>query len=226
MNIPSTSAIMADPAPQPADKPAMEGQPLQEPVDAVLMKAVAKEDGEKEVQTQPEAGPSISTTDNVNEKQDTTAATEAESAEAVSPLKGKEKIESSTSAAKTQEDDLSIGPTDPVSNESATASDHPVCNITLLLPSGARHPYKLDEKYLTKRNVDVPGWTEGGKKDPFSISVYTLKELILREWRDEWDNKPASPSSIRLIHFGKLLEDKEQLKSTSFFSARVTAYLL
>ncbi len=91
----------------------------------------------------------------------------------------------------------------------------PVCNITLLLPTGARHPYRIDEKYLAKRNVEVPDLTEpGGRRDPFSISVYKLKELILREWRDEWDGKPASPSSIRLIYFGKLLEDKEQLKST------------
>lgn len=61
----------------------------------------------------------------------------------------------------------------------------------------------------------VPETTEAGHKDPFSISVYTLKELILREWREEWNDKPASPSSIRLIHFGKLLDDKEQLKSES-----------
>ena len=89
---------------------------------------------------------------------------------------------------------------------------NPVCTITLLLTSGARHPYKLDEKYLTKRGVDMPGVTESGKKDPFSISVYTLKELILREWREEWEAQPSSPSSIRLIHFGRLLDDKTPLK--------------
>lgn len=88
----------------------------------------------------------------------------------------------------------------------------PICIITLLLTSGARHPYKLDEKYLIKRNVNVPGMTESGKKDPFSISVYTLKELILREWREEWEAQPSSPSSIRLIHFGRLLDDKMPLK--------------
>lgn len=89
--------------------------------------------------------------------------------------------------------------------------------LTLLLPSsGARHPYKIDEKYLAKRNVPVPGTTESGRKDPFSISVYTLKELILREWREEWEAKPSSPSSIRLIHFGRLLDDKITLKGMSF----------
>jgi hypothetical protein len=112
------------------------------------------------------------------------------------------------------DDALSISPSDPTSPP-ASSDQNPVCNITLLLPTGARHPYKLSESYLAKRNVTVPEKTESGKLDPFSISIYTLKELILREWREEWDNKPASPSSIRLIHFGKLLEDKEQLKSKS-----------
>ncbi|RDW80650.1 ubiquitin-like protein [Coleophoma crateriformis] len=88
--------------------------------------------------------------------------------------------------------------------------------ITLLLTSGARHPYKIDEKYLSKRNVTVPGVTDGGRKDPYSISVYTLKELILREWREEWEAKPTSPSSIRLIYFGRLLDDKTPLKECKF----------
>lgn len=101
---------------------------------------------------------------------------------------------------------------------------NPVCLITLLLTTGARHPYKLDEKYLEKRNVPIPDVTASGKKDPFSISVYTLKELILREWREDWDMKPSSPSSIRLIHFGKLLDDKEALRGT--FTPRPSCYHL
>lgn len=88
-----------------------------------------------------------------------------------------------------------------------------VCNITLLLPTGNRHPFKIDDRYLTKRGVEVPDVTDAGTKDPFSISVYKLKELILREWREDWESKPASPSSIRLIHFGRMLDDKEPLKS-------------
>ena len=67
----------------------------------------------------------------------------------------------------------------------------------------------------------VPEETGSGHPDPFSISVYTLKELILREWRSDWEAKPASPSSIRLIHFGKLLDDKEQLKSRPAFLSRI-----
>ncbi|KAL8906474.1 MAG: hypothetical protein Q9207_002012 [Kuettlingeria erythrocarpa] len=85
--------------------------------------------------------------------------------------------------------------------------------ITLLLINGARHPFKIDEKYLKKRSVNA----DGG--NPVNLSVYTLKELIWREWRDEWEPRPSSPSSIRLIFFGKLLEDKSKLHECRFDNA-------
>lgn len=53
--------------------------------------------------------------------------------------------------------------------------------ITLLLITGARHPFKIDGKYLRKRSVNVDNY------DPFAMSVYTLKELIWREWRSGKD---------------------------------------
>jgi hypothetical protein len=117
---------------------------------------------------------------------------------------------------KGRSDSMAIGPAqDEIKAVTPGADDiGPVCNITLLLTSGSRHPYKISARYLTKRNVPIPEETEAGLPDPFSISVYTLKELILREWRSDWEAKPASPSSIRLITFGKLLDDKEPLKST------------
>jgi hypothetical protein len=34
--------------------------------------------------------------------------------------------------------------------------------------------------------------------------------------RAEWEPRPTSPSSIRLIHFGRMLEDKSLLKGTLF----------
>ncbi|KAK3319215.1 ubiquitin-related domain-containing protein [Apodospora peruviana] len=126
-------------------------------------------------------------------------------------------VEKPTQPQREDSDSLSIGPSSAaVAPSSPTGDNAPVCSITLLLPTGARHPYRIDERYLAKRNVEIPDVTESGKRDPFSISIYKLKELILREWRDEWDGKPASPSSIRLIHFGKLLDDKEQLKKYQF----------
>jgi hypothetical protein len=82
----------------------------------------------------------------------------------------------------------------------------PVLVVTLLLTSGARHPFRLDAKYLAKRNVEV------ADADPFNLSVYKLKELILREWREEWEAKPSSPNYIRLISMGKMLDDKASLK--------------
>lgn len=115
---------------------------------------------------------------------------------------------------KQEESAMAIGPAEEeIKAAGSGGADGPVCNITLLLASGGRHPYKIDAKYLSRRHVAMPDKDESGNPDPFSISIYTLKELILREWRSDWEAKPASPSSIRLIHFGKLLDDKEQLKS-------------
>jgi len=126
-------------------------------------------------------------------------------------------------------DSVAIGPsTDDIEHpKETTVTDEagPVLLITLLIPSGARHPYKLDDKYLTKRNVNAP-LSEFGKKDPFSISVYTLKELILREWRDEWETQPTSPSSIRLIYFGRFLDDKTALKGESSFLSSMQCRIL
>lgn len=53
----------------------------------------------------------------------------------------------------------------------------PSLHITLLLTTGSRHPFTIDGKYLKKRAITVEN------NDPFAISVYTLKELIWREWR-------------------------------------------
>ncbi|TPX09044.1 uncharacterized protein E0L32_001695 [Thyridium curvatum] len=154
---------------------------------------------------------------------DAAAATGGADEPSSASVKGKEKetpAEEKTASGLEAEtepkrDSLSITRTDEHGGVSSP-SDGPVCNITLLLPTGARHPYKIDERYLSKRSVDIPETNDEGRKDPFSISVYKLKELILREWRPEWEAKPASPSSIRLIHFGKLLDDKEQLKKYQF----------
>lgn len=117
---------------------------------------------------------------------------------------------------KIEESVMAIGPAEEEIKPAGSGPDGPVCNITLLLASGGRHPYKIDAKYLSRRHVAMPDQDESGNPDPFSISIYTLKELILREWRSDWEAKPASPSSIRLIHFGKLLDDKEQLKKYQF----------
>jgi len=68
----------------------------------------------------------------------------------------------------------------------------------------------VDSKYLNKRGIKLPG------NDPFNMSVYDLKEMILREWREEWEAKPQNASAIRLISFGKLLDDKAPLKESKF----------
>lgn len=89
----------------------------------------------------------------------------------------------------------------------------PALSITLMLTTGARHPYKIDEKYLRNRKVE-PSTLQGsdGAFEPRELSGYKLKELIWTDWRGEWEPRPASPSSIRLIILGRFIEDKTTLK--------------
>ncbi|KAL2006303.1 hypothetical protein VTN00DRAFT_9957 [Thermoascus crustaceus] len=117
-----------------------------------------------------------------------------------------------SSEPKTTTTTPAIGPSSPQPTAPAEEPEDsgPSLVITLLLTTGARHPFKIDGKYLRKRAVNVENY------DPFVMSVYTLKELIWREWRSEWEPRPSSPSLIRLISFGKLLDDKAPLSDSKF----------
>ena len=72
--------------------------------------------------------------------------------------------------------EVSSDQSEDVSGKEAESSG-PSLDITLLLTTGSRHPFTIDGKYLQKRSVNVENY------DPFAMSVYTLKELIWREWR-------------------------------------------
>jgi hypothetical protein len=91
--------------------------------------------------------------------------------------------------------------------ESITTHDPAAVNIVLIIPAtGKRHTYKIDKGYLDRRQVTV---TDG---DPFNLTVYGMKELILRDWKEEWVPKPTAPTFIRLILMGRELDDKATLK--------------
>lgn len=190
----------------------VESSRLEQPNDAVAMENITKPSEQKPADHEHEPADKTSAPEPTSSTNVPVASENIDQSTTASP-KGKEK-ETAPPAPTKQDSNLGIGPAvDDIREISGGPSDGPVCNITLLLTSGSRHPYKIDAKYLSRRNVDIPDQTEAGLPDPFSISIYTLKELILREWRSDWEAKPTSPSSIRLIHFGKLLDDKEQLKS-------------
>ncbi|KAI9729287.1 MAG: hypothetical protein M1834_006958 [Cirrosporium novae-zelandiae] len=86
----------------------------------------------------------------------------------------------------------------------------PSLTITLLRPNGNRHAFPLNERYLKRREINVP------ENDPYNMTIWTLKEAIWREWRDDWEARPATPTLIRLIQFGKFLEDKTVLRETDW----------
>ncbi|PLB42216.1 uncharacterized protein BDW47DRAFT_121993 [Aspergillus candidus] len=107
-----------------------------------------------------------------------------------------------------------VQPSSPASDASVKETEvedtGPSLLITLLLITGSRHPLRIDGSYLRKRSINVEN------DDPFAMSVYTLKELIWRGWRQDWETRPSSPSAIRLISFGKLLDDNAPLSDSKF----------
>jgi hypothetical protein len=133
---------------------------------------------------------SLPSNNNLREAQSTAESQTAESLEpgklrsdTVDTSRTEKNTHTSGSAAPTQLTRLTstaIGPSsdEPIPVPKDVEETGPVLMITLLLINGARHPFKLDAKYLNKRNVEVQG------NDPFNLSVYKLKELILREWRE------------------------------------------
>ncbi|KAL4935652.1 hypothetical protein BDV06DRAFT_124047 [Aspergillus oleicola] len=126
-----------------------------------------------------------------------------------------ETVPSSTVSPVTEEQKVAATPVPELSSDASAKEPEvsgPSLTIILLLITGTRYPFKIDANYLRKREVNVENY------DPFAMSVYTLKELIWRAWQDDWEPRPTSPSSIRLISFGKLLDDKSPLSDSKFSS--------
>lgn len=102
-------------------------------------------------------------------------------------------------ALTTRQETEAIGPsTDlptpmPLAGDAAHAEKHVIVINLLLTSTGTRHPYKIDERYLSRRNVTAVG--ADGSFDPFVISVYTLKELIWQDWR-EGTNGPVVYNNV------------------------------
>ena len=83
----------------------------------------------------------------------------------------------------------------------------------MLLTPGSHTPYYID---LSSREIGMPYGMVHGPCDPFSITVFALKELILRTWEAEWGDKPPNPDKLSLVHFGELLDDREQLTGNRY----------
>lgn len=106
--------------------------------------------------------------------------------------------------------EFALGPDGAALPPQLADSPEPVLRITLMLTTGARHPYSISKKYLAARKVQATD--AEGNFDPREMSAYKLKELIWTDWRPEWEPRPRDPAAIRLIILGRMLEDKSQLK--------------
>ncbi|CAO2650357.1 Nn.00g016490.m01.CDS01 [Neocucurbitaria sp. VM-36] len=101
-----------------------------------------------------------------------------------------------------------IGPSTDTPAAAPDNSNGPVLVIMLLLTTGARHPYKIDERYLKKRNVAIEAM------DPYNISVYTLKELIWRDWREDCRFQIDTPNVVHMTVKPQEVVDEEENAKT------------
>lgn len=180
-----------------ADQPqtAAQGSPQQPVVGSRTEKDSAQEElssSPVEMKTLPPSGAALAATSSTAQPSVITSTTTTAAPEEVTVPHTSETIpapstqEPLTSTAKpappttlNRAETEAIGPSTDTPAAIPDSSDGPVVTIMLLLPStGARHPYRIDEKYLKKRNVVVDNM------DPFNISVSTLKDLIWRDWRE------------------------------------------
>ncbi|KAK9477711.1 hypothetical protein V1514DRAFT_105975 [Lipomyces japonicus] len=76
-------------------------------------------------------------------------------------------------------------------------------NVSLLLVSGIRGEITIDREYLKRHAVEPC--------EPENLTILILKTCIWADWKDEWGTKPISTEYIRLIHFGRLLDDQDSL---------------
>ncbi|KAL2820477.1 ubiquitin-related domain-containing protein [Aspergillus cavernicola] len=150
---------------------------------------------------------------NAPQEQSTSAADNVDNVMAApSQQSDAEAITTTTIAPETEEQKVATSASGLPSDASIKEPEDPGPSLTivLLLITGTRYPIKIDKDFLRKRDVSVDNY------DPFAMSVYTLKELIWRSWQEDWEPRPSSPSSIRLISFGKLLDDKSPLSDSKF----------
>ncbi|KAL1599676.1 hypothetical protein SLS60_007479 [Paraconiothyrium brasiliense] len=133
--------------------------------------------------------------------QDTLSQESIEPVEAASTLKPAPPVDLNRSETE------AIGPSTDTPAANPDSSNGPVVVIMLLLTTGARHPYKIDERYLKKRNVTVDDM------DPYNVSVYTLKELIWRDWREECRFQTEAPNVVHMTVKPQEIVDEEDAKT-------------
>lgn len=96
-----------------------------------------------------------------------------------------------------------ISETDPVSSPSVPVASVPI-HITLLLVSGLRVPLTVDTDFISSHELP--------SDPPHSLLIGSVKSALFTDWKEEWGIAPVSPTNIRFIHYGKVLDDSQTLQ--------------
>lgn len=77
-------------------------------------------------------------------------------------------------------------------------------HITLLLVSGLRVPVIVDSDFISSHELQSDA--------PHSLLIGSVKSALFSDWKEEWGIAPVSPANIRLIHYGKVLDDSQTVQ--------------
>lgn len=97
----------------------------------------------------------------------------------------------------------------------ASTSPDPGVTLTLLLISGRRVTLRIDAAFLKNHDLLC---------DPSDLLIDDLKACLVNDWDSkQWGvclgDRPSSPSSIRLIYFGKILESNQTLAQCNLLTS-------
>ncbi|CAN6675068.1 hypothetical protein TRVA0_083S00210 [Trichomonascus vanleenenianus] len=79
--------------------------------------------------------------------------------------------------------------------------------VTLMLISGQRNKFTIPPQ---------------DEKTQSNITIEHFRNALFQSWKDAWGNSPSTPANIRLIHFGKVLEDAQTLEECGITSPHPT----
>ncbi|KAH8585767.1 hypothetical protein B0O99DRAFT_646231 [Bisporella sp. PMI_857] len=89
--------------------------------------------------------------------------------------------------------------------------------ISLITVAGERCVVRIEAKHLPRYDTkDV---------DALDIPAELLKEILWSRWQKDWGSQPSDPSRIKLVHFGRTIDNFTPLKFNLKFRAAIVVHM-
>jgi hypothetical protein len=79
-------------------------------------------------------------------------------------------------------------------------------SISLIIVSGERYVVRIETEHLPRHDTK--------DLDAFDIPAESLKAILWSRWQRDWGLRPPDPSRIKLVHFGRTINDSTVLRCT------------